>query len=211
MPRPRKHSDAEIFAVARAVFLEHGPGASLSLVAERLDISQPALFRRFGTKERLLLLSLAPSPELPWVEQLLAGPDGRPLPTQLAEIARGAMDFFAAAVPGLLTLRASGLDLRSLLQGPEEPAMRVRQAMSQFFAAAGARGLMRPMDPDRVATMFIGGLQARAMMAHIHEEDIGPAERRAHALAVVDLLWRGIQTEDPDLSTLQTLHGAGHD
>lgn len=204
MPRPRKHSDAQIFAVARAVFLEHGPGAPLSLVAEQLDISQPALFRRFGTKERLLLLSLAPSLEQPWVEQLLAGPDGRPLPEQLLEIARGAMDFFASAVPGLLTLRASGFDLRGLLRGPDEPALRVRQAMTRFFAAAQALGLMRPVDADRVATMFIGGLQARAMMAHIHEEDIGPAERRAHAAAVVELLWRGIQPDDLDLSTLQS-------
>lgn len=193
MARPRKHEDDEILDVARAVFLEHGPAASLQLVADQVGLSQPALFKRFGTKEALLLRALTPSTRMPWVERLAAGPDDRPLPEQLLEIGRGAMAFFATSVPCLLTLRASGLDLRELLGADHASGpLRVRRAVEGFFAAARARGLIRHAAPDRVATALIGSLQARALFAHVHGEPLDDAEIEAHTAAVIDLLWTGI-------------------
>lgn len=196
MVRPRRHDDHEILEVARAVFLEHGPGASLQLVAEQVGMSQPALFKRFGTKEAFLVRALAPSERLPWVERLFAGPDQRPLPEQLREIAEGAMAFFSIAVPCMMTLRASGLDLHRLIPSdhPTSPP-RVRGALVSFLAAARDRGLLRQVDPERLATLFIGGLQARAMEAHMLGLPTGPDEDAAHAAAVVDLLWSGARPQ----------------
>lgn len=51
MARPRSITDEEIHAVAREVFVEHGPVAPVSLIAERLGVSHAALFGRVGTKE----------------------------------------------------------------------------------------------------------------------------------------------------------------
>lgn len=196
MVRPRKHDDEEILEVARAVFLEHGPGASLQLVADLLGLSQPALFKRFGTKEAFLIRALAPSERLPWVERLFAGPDDRPLPEQLRALAEGAMAFFSVAVPCMMTLRASGLDLHRLIpvDHPTSP-LRVRAALVGFLAAAQDRGLMRPLDPERLATLFIGALQARALEAHMLGLPTGPDEDAAHAAAVVDLIWNGARPQ----------------
>ena len=49
------------------------------------DVPQ-ALFKRFGTKQELLLASVAPCDPAPWLPLVEAGPDDRPLDEQLAEI-----------------------------------------------------------------------------------------------------------------------------
>ena len=58
MVRPRLFSDAEILQVARRCFLEHGPAVSTTVIASEVGLSQAALFKRFGTKQNLMLLAL---------------------------------------------------------------------------------------------------------------------------------------------------------
>ena len=60
MGRPRTVSDDVILEAARAVFLEQGPGASTQSIADRLSVSQAALFKRFGTKRDLMIAALMP-------------------------------------------------------------------------------------------------------------------------------------------------------
>lgn len=201
MVRPRRYDDDEILEVARAVFLEHGPGASVQLVADALGLSQPALFKRFGTREALLVRALSPSVRLPWVERLFGGPDERPLPDQLCEIATGALAFFALNMGGMLTLRASGMDIERLMaQDHATSPLNVRAAVIAFFAAGMQRGLLRPVDPERLATVFIGALQARAVEAHLFGVSLDPDELAAHADAVIDLLWSGVRPDAREAS-----------
>src|SRR3712207_4659504 len=54
MARPRTISDDDIRQAARAVFVEHGASAPVSLIAERLGVTHAALFGRAGTKDQLL-------------------------------------------------------------------------------------------------------------------------------------------------------------
>ncbi|NOY26221.1 MAG: helix-turn-helix transcriptional regulator [Oligoflexia bacterium] len=110
MVRPRKFTDQDILHAARAVFLEHGPAASTTLIADAVGMSQAALFKRFGTKDRLLLLSLVPSGSIAFIERLQAGPDDRPIPDQLVAVALEASRFFDTMMPCLMTLRAAGLN-----------------------------------------------------------------------------------------------------
>lgn len=166
------------------------------LVADALGLSPPALLKRFGTKEALMVRALAPPADLPWVERLFRGPDDRPLPEQLLEIAKGAMALFGDSTGAMLTLRASGIDLQALLEHdhPTSP-VRVRAALVAFFAEARAAGRLRPCEPDRLATAFIGALQARALESHLFGVPLEAAEQQAHAAAIVDLLWRGARPD----------------
>lgn len=202
MARPRKRDDDEILAVAREVFLEHGPASSLASIAERLGMSQPALSKRFGSKEALMLQALGPPDDLPWMASLLAGPDARPLPEQLEALCAGAMTLMATAVPGILTLRASGMDLSRLLQAhPDAPPLRARRALADFFARARERGLVRDLEPDRMADLLVGALEARALMAHLLEAPLRPEAVASEAASLVDLLWRGIAPTPPERAT----------
>lgn len=194
MARPRKRSDEEILEVARRVFIEHGPAASTVLVADAVGLSQAALFKRFGTKEHLLVRALLPVATPAWLELVDRGPDERPVPEQLHEIAEELIAFFDRMLPCLMTLKAAGLDLHALVrQAPDPPPLQTRRALRAWFQRAVDRGLVRGADPDALAFTFVGAMQARAAFSHMFgAEPLTPALRRAHARGVVDALWSGL-------------------
>jgi len=192
--RPRKLSDDDILAAARQVFLAHGPGASTTVIADAVGLSQAALFKRFGTKDALMLRALMPPADISWVKTLEAGPQPGDLRDQLEAIAVDALSFFEQAIPCMMTLKAAGHDLAEHLRAIHRPPpVRGRMAASAWFAAAIDAGRLRGVDPDVLAFAFIGSLQARAAMAHIFDrEPLGDDARRAHARAVADIFWDGI-------------------
>ena len=84
--RPRQISDEEILEGACACFLEHGPGVSTQVIADRLGISQPALFKRFNTKEELMISALLPPMNLPALQWLKKPPAIGDFHSQLEEL-----------------------------------------------------------------------------------------------------------------------------
>ena len=202
MARPRKHSDEELLDAAREVFLAHGPAASTTLIADAVGLSQAALFKRFGTKELLMVRALLPPSRIGWVEALEAGPRPGELPDQLVEIAVDATRFFDRMMPCLMTLKAAGLDLAALVRSlPTPPPIRARRAATAWFQAAMDQGRMRPADAEALAYTFIGSVQSRSAMSHIFGEPVlTEPQRLAHARGVVDGLWHGLRpspTETP--------------
>ena len=63
MARPRLITDEQILQTMRASVLEHGPAVSLDLVAEKLKVTGPALLKRFGTRQALMIEALKPPEE----------------------------------------------------------------------------------------------------------------------------------------------------
>ena len=100
MSRPRKFTDAEIFKAASKIFEESGLKASTESIAEALGISQPALFKRFGTKKELSFRSVLYS-----LNQNLDGYlleiqyDDRPFDIQLIERCEKAIAFMQTQMP----------------------------------------------------------------------------------------------------------------
>src|SRR4051812_14921112 len=138
MGRPRRISDEDIAREARAIFLSQGPGASTEKIASRLGVSQAALFKRVPTKDELLVLALCPKEPPIVLRQLPMGPDGdRPVPQQLTELSRALLHFFHELVPGLITLRASGLQLDRIFPHGEPPAqVKLREDLTMWLKLA---------------------------------------------------------------------------
>lgn len=200
--RPRRWSDAEILEVGRQVFLEHGPGATLQQVAERLHMTQPALSKRFGSKEAFLLRALAPDDGSPLQERLRRGPDQRPFDAQLRELCQEALELLTVVIPSVMTLRASGFaPIEAALAQPDSPPMLIRRALHAYFERAIALGLLRPCDPGALGDTLIGALEARALVSWVSCAPMGAAERAAHAAALVDLLWHGVRPEHTTFSS----------
>ncbi len=193
MGRPRQVSDDRILEVARACFLEHGPGVSTTVIAEQLGLSQAALFKRFRTKEALMLAALSPRAEPKWVSLVEGGPDDRPLREQLVEIATQVLEFLEGLVPCIAVLRASGIDLDRVrsLKG-ESPPVRSHRLLVRWFERALARGLVAPGDAESMATAFFSPLQFRAFLHHLHGEALFRTPSREFSERIVDVLWRGI-------------------
>ena len=168
MARPRQLSDDQILQGARKCFLELGPSVSAELIAERLGISQPALFKRFKTKQNLLLTALRPPAVPPFTKRVDAGPTDQPLAQQVQLIAEEMLDFFLLHSPAMMTLAASGIPPLAVMEAYEQPPPLVAlRSLSGFFCRARSMGLIGEIDPKEAALSLMGGVHVRVFLSHI--------------------------------------------
>ncbi|MCB9760633.1 MAG: TetR/AcrR family transcriptional regulator [Alphaproteobacteria bacterium] len=199
MARPQLASDEELLDVARSAFIEHGPGVSTALIAERAGVSQATLFKRFGTKDELMLAALLP-PEIPrWMSLLDVGPTEADLQEQLREVMLAASVFFEEMLPCMTILRARGRGHFEDLQRYEvPPPVRGQRAVAAWLRRARAQGRIRDVNVDAVAVAFMGSMHARAFVQHLTgSRGLGGATPD-YVDAIVDLIWRGIAPEDAE-------------
>lgn len=197
MGRPRTVSDEVILAAARAVFLENGPSASTQSIADRLSVSQAALFKRFGTKRDLMIAALMP-PMPPVATEVRSGPAlDLPLQVQLRSIARDFVVFFRGMVPCLMVLKSSGVDLEQILKTFDEPPpVLARRLLTGYFQRAMDAGLARPTDPLAAASLFLGAFHMHSFMSHVTDQVMSDEDLFLFSDAVVDVLWHGIAPQE---------------
>lgn len=193
MARPRQFTDGEILDAARRCFLEHGAQVSTSHIAKEIGLSQAALFKRFQTKENLLLCALAP-PETPeWIRELEDGPREGPIDEQLMAIGIHALRFLRKLMPRVMVLKSAGLEPSSVMSRYEvPPPLRAMRMMKAFAESAHAQGRMGPVDARAFAMQFMGAVQARAYFGHMFNLPSTPAEDEAYVRGFVGNLWRGL-------------------
>lgn len=193
--RPRQVSDDDIVDVARTVFLQHGPAASTSLIADQLGISQAALFKRYGTKEELMRAALLPGGDPPFVALMARGPDDRPIEAQLVEMVSAMTAWFDRFVPCFAVLKAAGVDFHAeFARHPVPPPVQNHRLLVGWLSQANATGRIRAVDCEALASMVLGAVNGRAFLSHLGQPPCGPAER--YVEAVVSVLWKGIRPEE---------------
>lgn len=189
MARPRSITDEQIRRAAREVFLEHGPSAPVSRVAQRLGVSHAALFQRAGSKEQLMLQALEPG-RPPGLERLLAPPQAD-VPGALVAILGDLMGFLHQLVPSLVVLRAAGHsveDLPGAAEGPPPPVL-LRQALTRWLEATD----LELGSPRAIAEGLLGAMEARCFNAYLGDQDFTPESDEAFLEAMVTGLVGPIQ------------------
>lgn len=193
MARPRQISDEQILATMKASVLERGPHVSLDHVAEQLGVTTPALLKRFGTRQELMLRALRPAEQPEWRQLVERGPDGRPFAAQLEEVLTAITEFFAEAMPCLVALRESGLPHHLLFAGQKEPAPLIGlRALTEWIERARDQGLISTEAPETTATALLGSLQARAFMAHLMKKPFTPKSQALYVREVTRLFVRAL-------------------
>lgn len=99
MGRSKQVTDEAVLEAAKAVFVEHGFGASTREVARRAGISEAVLYQRFKTKVGLFFAAMVPPP----IE--LAAPTGagqQNVADDIYDLAASIMRYFRDAMPVLL-------------------------------------------------------------------------------------------------------------
>ena len=169
MGRPRRITDAEIAAAARACFTEHGPSVSTEVIAERLGVTAPALFKRVGSKENLLARALCPSDGVPeWLLALERGPEEGPCVDQLVGLLRNAWGFFRRIAPSLVVVRAAGVPLDRVFPADvPPPPIATRRAVAGWLRRAADQGRIRELDVEAVAEALLGTIEARSFLAYV--------------------------------------------
>ena len=195
--RPRQFSDDELLQTARRCFLEHGPGVSTGVIAEALGVSQGALFKRFKTKQALMVEALAPIERPAWIDEVEAGPDDRPVPEQLREVVEHIDAFFTQLLPCIAVLKAAGLGPTDAMREQQvPPPVLAHRALSGFFRRLHAQGRAQITNPQSTAMAFLGALHARHMLGHV----LGPHAPKLEPdfpQSLVELLWAGISPSGP--------------
>ena len=208
MARPRQISDAEILQSARSCFLEQGPSASTNCIAERLGISQATLFKRFGTKEDLLVAALVPAPPA-WLDGLDDGPDDRPFQAQLRQVLQEMEAFMRETMPRMQCLVAAGIGIERAFRDHEiPPPLLTRNKLTAWFQRAMDAGKIIRSNPATLATALMGSVHARSFLQ-------GALERRGQDSAsampkppqrlndtyldeLEMLIWRAVRIEEED-------------
>lgn len=203
MARPRQISDEEILAEACACFLEHGPGVSTQVIADRLGVSQPALFKRFNTKEELLISALLPPMNLPATEWLKHPPTKGPFPAQLEDLIRVLWASLKIVFPRISMLAMSGIPHAQVHARLKKlPLLVLMEGVAEWLSVAQKQGQIRQEgDPIIWAQTCMGALQGRAALRFIlqaHFENHFDARYQnfadddAFIRSVADVLCRGM-------------------
>jgi AcrR family transcriptional regulator len=194
MARPRLITDEQILRTMRDTVLEHGPHVSLEVVAEQLKVTSPALLKRFGSREELMLAALRPSESPPWMELVDKGPDARPFAQQLLEIFEAMEAFFSTAVPCVSALRESGIPWERVFPNQDAKALPVRaqKAMSRWLERARDKGLIEGEGLSVAAYAMIGALQHRAYTSHLVQQAKTPRSQHEFFKHLVALFSRAL-------------------
>jgi TetR/AcrR family transcriptional regulator len=195
VPRSRLSSEerqAEIVAAVLALAREHGPDAITSqAIADRIGVTQGAIFRHFPDKEAIWLAVFA------WVraalgEALSAAIAGTGSPLEKIERAFVAHVTFVAANPGVP--RAMFHELQYPGNSPVRNEVRAmignyRNRLARLFQEAKAAGELPPgLDTSLAPILFIGAVQGLVVQASLAGNEHG---MRARAQKLLPLLLDG--------------------
>ena len=196
MSRPRQVTDQQIIEGARECFLAMGPSVSTTVIAKRVGLSQAALFKRFGTKDDLMLAALSPTPDAGLLARIASGPtEGEDLDVALRALLHDMAQHIRKMMPCVAVLRASGVSpQRILAQYEEPPPLAVHGALVSWMETARRNGSVREVDPSTAAMAMMGAVHVRSFLAHLLCRDFGSFDGYLDDLA--DLLSRGLRPEE---------------
>lgn len=200
MVRPRQTSDEEILAVARDCFMEKGLQVSTRTIAEKLGLSQPALFKRFKTKADLFIAALTPSEKMPvldWIEQQ---PAEGPLLPQMETLLFKVWEQLKEIIPRVMVLHMAinNLSPDKLLSKFEvPPPTLILLAIGAFVKRAQQNGqISKALSPEALALNIMGTLQGRAFFNLVIKNPVPTETDEAYIKQTAQLLCRGIEPSE---------------
>jgi len=197
MARPKQMTDEELLKIALECFLKHGANVSAQIIADRVGLSQPALFKRFGTKEELFLRAVAPPEHLPVIEWLDASPSPGPLRPQLVQLLEKVWEMLSWVLPRVQLLQEARIPRETVMARYKiPPPIQLLISIAGFFERARQQGQVRSnVDPQFVAQWVFGTLMGRNFISKTIPPQIGSVDNTDFIEATAELLWAGIKED----------------
>lgn len=198
MGRPKKITDEELIRGARECFLAHGPNVSTEVIAQCVGVSQAAIFKRYSTKEELLIAALVIYEKPEWFRALQKGPDDRPIQEQVGEIVRNLVEFIESKMPRLAILHAAGIDIRKAFKDPKDaPLYKLTRILTGWFRRASKRGLIGKVDANALTFSLIGAAHFRPMFNNIFGQSApNRVGVKTHIKSLTETILNGIAPEE---------------
>jgi AcrR family transcriptional regulator len=197
MGRHKKISDEKLIQCARECILKNGPQVSTAVIAHCAGVSQAAIFKRYATKQDLLIAALAPSAHPAWVDLVESGPDENPFKMQLANVVSLLNEHIEKILPRIHLLHVAGLDPRKIFQEKQSPPLvqGIKQ-LASWFRRAEKMGHTRKINANSIAITLLGAVQSRHFIKHLDWQNEIRSSRQTHLKTVVDVIWQGIAPGD---------------
>jgi AcrR family transcriptional regulator len=192
MARPVTITNEQILDAAREVFLEKGIRATTAEVARRAGIAEGSIFNRFKTKEELFSESMRLL-EPAWVTALSKKAEREDVREALLEIGEEIAAFFRTIIPLMMMAWSNaGTGMPPHLRGDNPPPVRALKGIAAFFEAHMRAGRIRRHDPEILARVFLGSLQAYCFFEILLGSSGGGLPLKTYLKGQVNLLWRGL-------------------
>jgi AcrR family transcriptional regulator len=201
MARPTVIRDEQILDAARIVFLERGVLATTAEVAQRAQVSEGSLFKRFKTKAELFQVAMGFDLEdLPrtMVElESRAGHDS--VEENLVAAGLSLLQFFERVLP-LMMMNFSNPKMASGCQipgyeGKVPPPLRAQAHLAAYLEAERALGRVGELDAQVVARAFLGAMSTHVFYEKLAKGSEGtPLDAERYARGYVRTLTGGLLT-----------------
>jgi AcrR family transcriptional regulator len=171
--RPPIITDGELLDAARAVFLEHGTGATTARIAKRARVSESVIFHRHKTKEALFLAVLEREAQVPPIIEALGARVGKGSVIHLLEDVglavieqgRAMAPFFMIA--SMMARAGDGLaGMRERMRKPSPAHLRAIRLLAGYFEGEAALGRLRAVDFDSLSRVYLGALMQHVMQQY---------------------------------------------
>jgi len=194
MARPQRITDEELLQAALECFLEHGANTSAQVIADRVGLSQPALFKRFGTKTELFLRAVCPPENLPVLDWLQANPSPGPFEPQLLLMLHEVWNTLIWVLPRIQLLQASRLPKQEVFSRYDTPPpQRLVRSLEGFFERAKRQGQLRSgVNPMLTAMLVFGTLMGRSMQQNMMPPTSGVDSDAEFLESTAEMLCRGL-------------------
>lgn len=179
----------------RSSVLAHGPQVALETVATVLNVTAPALLKRFGSRQALMLAALRPE-EPRWVNVVMQGPGSGTLEDQLVDMFTGIASFMHESIPCLMALRESGLPHDQIMPNRKAPAQSI-EAVRHWLECARDQGMVTASEIDAAAYAIVGAIQTRAVFAHLMQRKVSKRDQYTYVTELARFFSRALAAPAP--------------
>jgi AcrR family transcriptional regulator len=201
MARPSTIREEQILEVARRLFIERGYGVSTAEIAKELGISEGSIFKRFCTKQKLLMaaLGLSSHRRLEPIADLVGQ---KTVTENIALLLQEGIAMFREMMPRMMTLWAvKEISPEELHSDPDSPPRKVLRALTEYFAKEEELGRVFVEDPEIPARMVMGAVANYVFVRMMGLTQMGhPLAAEDYAEAVAQTLWYGLAPRAPKSS-----------
>ena len=194
MGRPKTISDDAVLRIAHDVFREHGHTATTREVAQAAGISEPILYRRFGSKDALFFAAMhAQGPE---IDELLGpeDPSGDAREYLMTVLQRlGA--YFAEVIPlALRVMMHPSFDPHSLSRSVPGGSAELREGLARRLASLARRQKISISDEVVLARLLLSLAHDWALGVAFPHGKASKSDRRLEEF--LDVLWKGVRRRE---------------
>ncbi|MCG6859416.1 MAG: TetR/AcrR family transcriptional regulator [Salaquimonas sp.] len=191
MGRPPLITNNALLAAAREVFSHDGLSATIKDVAERLGVSEAAIFKRYPTKSELVVAAMVPPlPDMSLILDPLDDIDD--IRGALSQVMRSLLAHMRETLPLVLPLISQpDIGLENIMRQSSEPAvMSITAALAKRFGELRERGDVSPVDGRAAAGLMVATAHSLVLfeIMGFHGGTIPPQGVEA----MLDALWIGL-------------------